>query len=206
MDPAAFVLSQLPPPPARVLEVGCGAGELARALDAAGYDVVAVDPRAPDGPIFRRMRLGELGDEGPFDAAVARYSLHHIEPLDGAIDRIASLLASRGKLVVEEFGWDLVDEPTAAWIAEQLGRDSADAALAEWRADRQRLHRYGDLRRELDRHFEERLLEWHPYLHRSLERPELEAREREAVNRGEIAAIGFRYTGLRRDGARAGPQ
>ena len=95
MDPVAFVLSPLPPPPARVLEVGCGAGELALALDAAGYDVVAVDPRAPDGPIFRQTTLAELDDSGPFEVAVARYSLHHIHDLDDAVDRIASLLAAR---------------------------------------------------------------------------------------------------------------
>jgi 2-polyprenyl-3-methyl-5-hydroxy-6-metoxy-1,4-benzoquinol methylase len=33
---AAFVREQLPPPSASVLEVGCGDGELARELDAAG--------------------------------------------------------------------------------------------------------------------------------------------------------------------------
>ena len=139
MDPAAFVLSSLPPPPARVLEVGCGAGELARALDAAGYDVVAVDPKAPDGPIFRRTTLADLDDPGPFAVAIARYSLHHIHELDAAVDRIAALLAPGGKLVLEEFGWDRVDEATAAWIAEQQG-GTPDAALAEWRAEHAGLH------------------------------------------------------------------
>ena len=44
MSVLAFVRSALPPPPARVLEVGAGDGELAAALLAAGYDVVAIDP------------------------------------------------------------------------------------------------------------------------------------------------------------------
>jgi 2-polyprenyl-3-methyl-5-hydroxy-6-metoxy-1,4-benzoquinol methylase len=52
-----FVLLQLPSPPARVLEVGCGKGELARALAGEGYDVVAVDPEAPEGSIFRRTTI-----------------------------------------------------------------------------------------------------------------------------------------------------
>ena len=43
-DVIAFVRAALPPPPARVLEVGAGDGELAAALAAAGYDVVAIDP------------------------------------------------------------------------------------------------------------------------------------------------------------------
>jgi len=132
MDPVAFVLAALPPPPARVLEVGCGAGELALALDVAGYDVVAVDPKAPDNPIFRRTTLAELDDPGPFDVAIARYSLHHIDDLDGAVDRIATLLRPGGKLVLEEFGCDRVDEATASWIAEQQG-SSAEAVLADWR-------------------------------------------------------------------------
>jgi SAM-dependent methyltransferase len=56
-----FVRSQLPPPPARVLEVGCGSGELAFALSAGGWRVIAVDPEAPDGEPFVRAAVEELG-------------------------------------------------------------------------------------------------------------------------------------------------
>ena len=54
--------------------MGCGSGELALALDVAGYDMVAVDPKAPDGPIFRRTTIEELDEPGPFDAVVASFS------------------------------------------------------------------------------------------------------------------------------------
>ena len=64
MDSADFVLAQLPPSAARVLEVGCGSGALARALDAAGHRVLAIDPVAPDGPIFRRVTLEALDELG----------------------------------------------------------------------------------------------------------------------------------------------
>ena len=195
VDPTAFVLSALPPPPARVLEVGCGAGELAWALDAAGYDVVAVDPKAPDGAIFRRTTLADLDDPGPFAVAIARHTLHHIHDLDAAVDRIASLLAPGGKLVVEEFGWDRVDEPTAAWIAEQQ-RGDRDGVLEEWRAEHAGLHGYDMLRRALDGRFAERSFAWRPYLYSCLERPELEGRERDAIARQEIRAIGFRFVGV----------
>src|SRR3954468_14800849 len=198
MEPAAFVLSSLPPPPARLLEVGCGAGELARALDAAGYDVVAVDPRAPEGAIFRRVPLEQLADEGPFDVAVARYSLHHMHDLDAAVDRIAALLRPGGKVVVDEFGWDLVDAETAAWIAQQTEGASAEAGLAEGRPERERLHPYPELRRTLDARFDERSFAWQPYLHDCLGRPDLERAEQDAVARGAIRPIGFRYAGLRR--------
>ena len=45
-----FVLDQVGLPPDRVLEVGCGEGELAHALARAGYSVTAIDPQAPEGP------------------------------------------------------------------------------------------------------------------------------------------------------------
>ena len=62
-----FVLGQVGDPPGRVLEVGCGAGELAQALARAGHFVTAIDPRAPEGPIFRRVRIEEFSDpEGRF--------------------------------------------------------------------------------------------------------------------------------------------
>src|ERR1700755_52070 len=41
---ATFVLDQLPPPPRRVLEIGCGReGGLVELLAARGYDVLGVD-------------------------------------------------------------------------------------------------------------------------------------------------------------------
>src|SRR3712207_7759132 len=50
-----FVLAQIGDPPARVLEVGCGEGELARTLARAGHSVTPIDSRAPEGPIFQRV-------------------------------------------------------------------------------------------------------------------------------------------------------
>src|SRR5688500_2513925 len=78
MDVTEFVFAVLPPTPARVLEVGCGSGDLARELSAAGYDVLAIDPEAPEGPIFRRSTIEELDERSPFDAVVASRSLHHV--------------------------------------------------------------------------------------------------------------------------------
>src|SRR6266542_4468328 len=72
VDFTEFALSQLPGPPRRVLEVGCGyQGGVAPALAAAGYDVLAIDPDAPEGPLYRAIALEELDDPGPFDAVVA---------------------------------------------------------------------------------------------------------------------------------------
>src|SRR2546428_8393562 len=97
-----WVLAELPPPPARVLEVGCGSGALARALSAAGYDVLAIDPVAPEGPIFRQIRL-EQPEDGEFDAVVSSRPLHHVDDLRAAPDRSGELAPV---LVLDEFGWD----------------------------------------------------------------------------------------------------
>jgi SAM-dependent methyltransferase len=195
-DATSFVLATLPPPPARVLEVGCGEGELARELDAAGYHVLAVDPRAPEGPLFRRIGVEDLPEVEPFEAVVARYALHHVASLDAALDRIAGLLRPGGRLVIEEFGWDRVDRSTAGWYARYGSGQSADAALRDWRAEHDGLHTYASMRPALDRRYVEQVFEWRPYLYTCLDRDDLESVESEAIRGDEINAVGFRYVGL----------
>jgi SAM-dependent methyltransferase len=198
VDLASFVRSRLPPPPARVLEVGCGRGDLAAALAVAGYDVTAIDPEAPAGPIFRQVTLEELDDPGPFDAVVAARSLHHVHDLQQALEKIAALAPL---LVVEEFAWDRLDGPTADWWLAQR-RVSADpkgpGSAAEWEEEHRGLHGYAALRRELDRSFDEVFFEWQPYLYRYLGGPVSEQLERALIEAGAIRALGFRYVGARR--------
>jgi len=199
VEVAAFVLNVLPGPPARVLEVGCGAGELARTLAERGYDVLAIDPEAPDGPIFRRTRLEELEDSGVFDAVVAAYSLHHMHDLDEALGRIAALLRPDGTLVLVEFGWDLFDAAAARWYAEQRGDGRpVEAVLADWREEHAGLHGFDLMRHALETRFAERSLERVPFLYGQLEREELEPAERAAIERGELPALGFTYVGVPR--------
>jgi ubiquinone/menaquinone biosynthesis C-methylase UbiE len=195
-DRVAFVVVALPPPPARVLEVGCGHGDLARALDVAGYDVLAIDPEAPEGPIFRQTTIERLETSERFHAVVAAFVLHHVERLDVALDRIAAFLETDGRLIVDEFGWDLVDDATVEWSARQQGV-TPETARAEWREEHDGLHGYDAMRRALDERFRERSFEWQPHLYRSLKRPDLEERERTAAESGEIRHIGFRYVGTR---------
>jgi ubiquinone/menaquinone biosynthesis C-methylase UbiE len=141
-----FVLSQLPRPPQRLLEVGCGGGELANALDAAGYDVVAIDPEAPEGRIFRRTTIEAFNEPGPFDAVVASRSLHHVEDIGGVLDKLVRLLTDGGPLILNEFAWDRREPMTPEWEEEHAG-----------------LHGYGTMRAELDARFAERFFEWRTY-------------------------------------------
>ena len=185
--------------PARVLEVGCGRGELARALAGSGYDVLAIDPDAPEGPIFLTTTLEELDDDLRFDAAVAVRSLHHVADLGAALDKLARLAPL---LVLEEFAWDRLDERTAEWYAGQrrvllaAGHEPEEIGTAEqWKAEHEGLHGYDVLRRELDARYDERLFEWTPYLYRYLRGPASEDLERSLIESGAIPALGFRYAG-----------
>jgi SAM-dependent methyltransferase len=183
-----------------VLEVGCGSGRLARALDDLGYRVVAIDPAAPEGAIFQAVSLEEFADPGGFDAVVASRSLHHIPDLADALSKLHRLLVPDGRLIVVEHAFERLDEPTARWYLEkrqarQRGAPSSlHACLAEWKADHAGLHGYAAMRRELDRRFSERWFAWTPALCHELGEA-LEQEERALIDAGSIRATGFLYVG-----------
>lgn len=210
VDVTEFVLSQLPAPPARILEVGCGSGELALAVAEAGYDVLAIDPAAPEGEIFRPLKLEELEEDELFDAVVANRVLHHVTDIEPALDRIRDHLRPGGLLVVQDFGWDRLDEPTAEWfygqrraLAVARGTSapaSLDDCCGEWEAHHVGMHGYAKLRAELDERFEERLFAWTPYLHRYLEDAvAAKSLERTLIESDAIQAVGWRYVGRKPD-------
>jgi SAM-dependent methyltransferase len=215
-----FVLDHIGDPPARVLEVGCGKGELAVALDRAGYSVTAIDPRAPEGLVFRRVGIEEFSEPGPFDHVVAILSLHHVADIGGALDKMAELLRAGGNLVVVEFAWDRIDVTTAEWAlarlpsapdsgkhswperccrgrthdrGDEVGHKHAEAHAAEW-ADEEGLHTSGRILEEIRRRFAQRSFAWWPYLYPDLDDTS-EADELAAIVAGEINATSFCYVG-----------
>jgi SAM-dependent methyltransferase len=195
LDLVSFALKYLPPPPARVLEVGCGAGELALALDAAGYEVVAIDPDAPQGRIFRQLTLEELDDPGSFHAAVAARVLHHVEPLEPAVAKLAGLATT---LILDEFASERVDGRASAWW-DRHRRTLRDPAgppeLHAWRLEHPDLHPSAKVLAVARRHYTERYFEWRPYLYRWLKNPQSEEVERAAIAAGELRALGYRWVG-----------
>lgn len=204
MDLERFVSTHLPHPGCRVLEIGCGTGELARTLAEQGFEMTAVDPEAPDDEIFRRTSIEEFSEPGPFDAVVASRSLHHVADFEAAMKKIHALLRSEGVIVLNEFAWEQTDEKTAQWYLTHVDSPGPeDESLlpekfpAQWVAEHEGLHDSKTMRRILDSHFEEHWFEWVPYMTvYYLKRPDLFEEERALIESGEINALGFRYVGI----------
>lgn len=203
-----FVLANLPPTPARVLEVGCGNGDLARALDEVGYDVVAIDPAAPDGPIFRRIKLEDLEEDERFDAVVAARVFHHMgENLEPNLERVARALEGGGPFVADEFGPDRLDGPTADWYEGQrrilaaAGRGNERPGAAEWEAHHSSVTASDVLLAAFRRRFEQRSYEEFPYLWRYLDGVAGPDLEQSLIDAGAIRALGYRFVGIPRPGS-----
>lgn len=118
------------PPGSRILDAGCGPGLVAQAFLEAGHRVLGVDLSAE--MIDRAQRRcaaygararfiqGSLYDDvpdGPFDAAVSRYVLHHVQSPHRFIRRQIELLRPGGTLVLVDHTTD-PDPDRAAWHQE----------------------------------------------------------------------------------------
>lgn len=194
-DAIAFVRAALPPPPARVLEIGAGDGELAAILTSAGYDVTAIDPKGRDGVL--QVALAELdAPQRSFDAAVAMLSLHHVVPLGQSLRRLSEMLRHDARLVVDEFDVDLYDERAAAWWLNHQGhaKDAADH-VAEMR---EHLHPVAHIRAELDVWFDLGELVPGAYLYRWYIDPALRDEEERLIAAGDLPAVGTRFIAIRR--------
>lgn len=191
----------------RVLEIGCGQGDLARTLAAAGHTVIAVDPHAPDGDIFVRTRIEEfIAPARSFDAIVAARSLHHLDDLDAVLDSVAALLHSDGRFIVSEFGWDRADARTLQWYFarwQAIGNASRkgappptlEACERRWRDEHADLYGAARMLEAFNERFAPHRFAWAPYLSRELGDAAAEPDEAAAIAAGEIDAIGFFYSG-----------
>ncbi|KAH7929068.1 S-adenosyl-L-methionine-dependent methyltransferase [Leucogyrophana mollusca] len=140
---AARLLEVLPPPPANILDIGCGCGiPISRDLALAGYSVTGVDVSKVQ--IERAMRLipqgkfihaditsdAQLGDimQSPrhFDAIVALYVLFHI-PLDEQ-----ATLMKRIAGWIKEGGYCIMTVGIEPWTGEERGWLGSDERVNMW--------------------------------------------------------------------------
>jgi SAM-dependent methyltransferase len=122
----------LPAPPARLLEVGCGAGDFALALQQRGYHVTALDQGEQNVARARAKGVNAATaswphfDDQPFDAILFTRSLHHIRPVRAAVQRAHELLKDGGTLIIEDFAFYETSEATVLWFKNVV--DVLDAA------------------------------------------------------------------------------
>ena len=118
-----FICRFLPRRCERILEVGCGRGELAAHLLHHGFQITAIDSDDESIEAARLLgvdaRAAEWPDfnEGSFDAVLFTRSLHHIRPLQDAVESAATCLRTGGRIIVEDFAYESTDEQTLRWFA-----------------------------------------------------------------------------------------
>jgi SAM-dependent methyltransferase len=179
-----FIEQHGPPPGCRLLEVGCGEGQLAAALTGLGFKLVAIDPDPQCVRAARERGVGAQAVEiehfegGGFDAVLFTRSLHHVASLAVALDKAASALVPGGLLIVDEFDLAAADLATALWYYDTLavfeiaGRipqsddpQSALPPLDRWREKHADLHEGARMRAAIAERFEILLEERVPYLY-----------------------------------------
>ena len=199
-DLLAFVRSSLPEAPSRILEIGAGRGELADALNAAGYEVTAIDPAAEQGSRVQARSLIEAS--GRFDAAVAVVALHHVDPLDESCAHLATLLHPGSTLVIDEIDIERYDERATSWWLGQrhaLGCSHEEQDPLRLLQDlRHHMHPLNSIQTALRPYFELGQPVRGPYLHRWELRPGLRATEVDLIAEGLLPAVGCRQVATRR--------
>ncbi|HEX6422116.1 MAG TPA: methyltransferase domain-containing protein [Acidimicrobiales bacterium] len=114
----------------RVLDVGCGEGQIARLVVAGGAGrVVGVDASAAQiaeaqrrgggVALARASATGLPLRSGWFDAAVASLVLEHIDDVDGVLDEVARVLRPGGRFVIF-LNHPLFQTPGSGWVDDQV--------------------------------------------------------------------------------------
>lgn len=206
----------------RVLEVGCGLGDVARRLGSVGIQVTAIDLQLPDPTPAENVTFIQedflLFKAPPFDAVVFTASLHHIAPLDAAIDRAHRLLPRGGLIVADDFDLDAPNAQTLRWYydvqellaaAELFPRDRVDPPATglyqRWRSAHAHgaIHTGLQMRRAIAHRFDVHDVHGAAYLYRYITRhlpgdargtqvaQHVYNTERHGIADGTLAAVGL---------------
>ncbi len=209
------VLGSLPPPPAVVVELGCGRhGGFVPALTDDGFKALGIDPAAPEGANYLHVEFERAELPPRVHAIVACTSLHHVGDPAAVVDTIADQLAPGGVVVVIEWDWARFDRATAEWCFARLAPEADrqwlhrhrerwtdsgqpwEEYLHSW-AEREHVHSGGSVVDQLDRRFERLAYDTGAYFFPDLAGT-TEADELEAIGAGRIRATRIDYTGRRR--------
>jgi SAM-dependent methyltransferase len=109
----------------RILDLGCGDGQISRMLAAAGSQMVGVDPtwnqirvahERGGGAAYARSEAAALPfPDQSFDAVVACLVFEHIDDVDGAITEVARVLRPGGRFSFF-LNHPLLQTPGSGWI------------------------------------------------------------------------------------------
>jgi SAM-dependent methyltransferase len=113
----------------RVLDVGCGEGQVARRAVALGAAAVGVDPtrnqiavahRRGGGPTYgEAMAEGLPFRDGAFDAVVMCLVIEHIDPIEPVISEMARVLEPGGRCLLL-LNHPLLQTPGSGWIDDHI--------------------------------------------------------------------------------------
>ena len=112
----------------RVLDVGCGEGQVARRIADLGAHVVGIDPtftqvraaRVQGGPEYARARAEQLPfRSGAFDAVALCLAIEHVDDYEAAIREIARVLEPGGRFVFL-LCHPLLQAPRSGWVDDEI--------------------------------------------------------------------------------------
>ena len=113
----------------KVLDLGCGDGQIARALAAQGSDVLGVDPtqlhidiaiERGGGPRYLLGGATDIpADDNSYDAVVACLVFEHIDQMDEAMTEVARVLKPQGQFSFF-LNHPLLQTPGSGWIDDHI--------------------------------------------------------------------------------------
>ena len=113
----------------KILDLGCGDGQIARALAAQGSDVLGVDPtqlhidvaiERGGGPQYLLGGATNIpADDESFDAVVACLVFEHIDQMEEAMTEVARVLKPRGQFSFF-LNHPLLQTPGSGWIDDHI--------------------------------------------------------------------------------------
>lgn len=113
----------------RVLDLGCGEGQVARRIAALGAEVVGIDPTAAQlttararggGPVYARAGAEAMPLRAEsFDAVVSCLVFEHLDPFEPAVAETARVLAPGGRFVLF-LNHPLLQAPGGGWVIDHI--------------------------------------------------------------------------------------